>query len=145
MELSKSIVALTCQPMAKNQTLNRQFTLFFSIVFIGGIVISGIALSNAMQQLAKVEIRARAHMMIQTMNAVRNYTSESIKPQLADQLAQSSSFIRETVPAYGAREVFEHFRASPEYSDFLYKEATLNPSNPRDQADEFETKILFLN
>ncbi|NEZ64690.1 response regulator [Leptolyngbyaceae cyanobacterium CCMR0082] len=128
--------------MAKNQTLNRQFTLFFTIVFIGGTVISGIALSNAMQQLAKAEIKARAHMMIQTMNAVRNYTSESIKPQLADQLAQSSSFIRETVPAYGAREVFEHFRESPEYSNFLYKEATLNPSNPRDQADEFETDIV---
>ncbi len=128
--------------MAKNQTLNRQFTLFFTIVFIGGIVISGLALSSAMQQLAKVEIKARAHMMIQTMNAVRNYTSESIKPQLADQLAQSSSFIRETVPAYGAREVFEHFRESPEYSNFLYKEATLNPSNPRDQADDFETNIV---
>ena len=128
--------------MAKPRTLNRQFTLFFTIVFIGGVVISGIALSNAMQQLAKVEIKARAHMMIQTMNAVRNYTSESIKPQLADQLAQSSSFIRETVPAYGAREVFEHFRESPEYSNFLYKEATLNPSNPRDQADAFETDIV---
>ena len=128
--------------MAKSRTLNRQFTLFFTIVFIGGVVISGIALSNAMQQLAKVEITARAHMMIQTMNAVRNYTSDNVKPQLARSLAESSSFIRETVPAYAAREVFEHFRQSPEYKNFLYKEATLNPSNPRDQADAFETILV---
>ncbi|MEA5467003.1 response regulator [Leptothoe sp. PORK10 BA2] len=128
--------------MVQNRTLNRQFTLFFTVVFIGGIAISGIALSNAMQQLAKVEIKARAEMMIQTMNSVRAYTSDSIKPQLAEQLAQSRSFIRETVPAYGAREVFEHFRESPEYSNFLYKEATLNPSNPRDLADDFETDLV---
>ncbi len=128
--------------MVKTRSLSRQFTLFFTIVFIGGVVISGLALSNAMQQLAKVEITARAHMMIQTMNAVRNYTSDNIKPQLADQLATSSSFIRETVPAYAAREVFEHFRQYPEYENFLYKEATLNPSNPRDQADEFETNLV---
>ncbi|NEQ52348.1 MAG: response regulator [Leptolyngbya sp. SIO3F4] len=128
--------------IANNKTLSRQFTLFLTLIFIGGIIISGIALSSAMQKLAEVEIKARAEMMIQTMNAVRDYTSDRIKPQLADQLATSDSFIRETVPAYAAREVFEHFRKSPENQDFLYKEATLNPSNPRDQADEFETSLV---
>ena len=53
-----------------------------------------------------------------------------------------SEFIPETVPAYAAREVFENFRQRLEYQSFLYKEATLNPTNPRDRADEFETKIV---
>ena len=58
------------------------------------------------------------------------------------QLASDAEFVPETVPAYSAREVFEQFRTSPEYADFLYKEATLNPSNPRDQADPFESALV---
>ncbi|MEM6591724.1 MAG: DUF3365 domain-containing protein, partial [Cyanobacteria bacterium P01_C01_bin.73] len=37
---------------------------------------------------------------------------------------------------------FEHFRTSSSYGDFFYKEATINPTNLRDKADEFETNIV---
>ncbi|MEM9089544.1 MAG: DUF3365 domain-containing protein [Cyanobacteria bacterium P01_F01_bin.53] len=128
--------------MNKKRTLGQQFTRFFTLLFLGGILLSGLALSQAMQQQARTEMVSRATMLTQAMNSVRAYTSENIKPRLAEQLASEPEFVRETVPAYSAREVFEQFRESPEYADFLYKEATLNPSNPRDQADAFEAALV---
>ncbi|MEO0684942.1 MAG: DUF3365 domain-containing protein, partial [Cyanobacteria bacterium J06649_11] len=37
---------------------------------------------------------------------------------------------------------FESLRQKGDYKDFFYKEATLNPTNLRDKADDFETKIV---
>ena len=123
-------------------SLGNKFTKMLTILFFVGIFASGLILSAAMRQKAEGEIVQRAEILIQTMNAVRSYTTGQVRPQLADELVEATEFIPETVPAYSAREVFEEFRAADEYQDFLYKEATLNPTNPRDQADEFETQIV---
>jgi len=49
-------------------------------------------------------------------------------------------FLPQTVPAYGATEQFNALRAKlPEFS---YKEATLNPTNPRDRAADWEVDIV---
>lgn len=123
-------------------SLGNKFTKMLTIIFFVGIIVSGLILSAAMRQKAEGEIVQRAEILIQTMNAVRNYTSGEVRPHLSDKLAEASEFIPETVPAYSAREVFEGFRAADEYNEFLYKEATLNPTNPRDQADEFEAQVV---
>ena len=122
--------------------LGTKFNALLLLLFIVGTTIAGLALSAAMQSRAESEVAARAEILTQAMNSVRNYTSNNIKPLLANRLLTESEFIPETVPAYSAREVFEHFRLSPQYQSFLYKEATLNPTNPRDKADRFETKLV---
>jgi len=91
-----------------------------------------------MQRKAEDEVSTKAEILTQTMNAVRSYTSEHVAPLLQKQLETSPKFISETVPAYSALEVFENFRNQPEYCNYIYKEATLNPTNLRDKADEFE-------
>ena len=123
-------------------SLGNHFTKMLTIIFFVGILTSGIILSAAMRQKAEGEMVQQAEILIQTMNAVRNYTSGQVKPHLADKLAEASEFIPETVPAYSAREVFEEFRTAGGYDDLLYKEATLNPTNPDDQADDFETQLV---
>lgn len=128
--------------MTSKLKLGTQFTLLLSLVFLGGILLSGILLSSAMQQKAEDEITAKAEILTQTMNSVRDYTTQRIQPLLNDRLALEANFIPEVVPAFSAREVFERFRDRPEYNAFFYKEATLNPTNPRDQADAFETKLV---
>ena len=45
-------------------------------------------------------------------------------------------------PAYSARQIFTGLKEKKEYQDFSYKEATINPTNPQDKADEFELKII---
>lgn len=95
-----------------------------------------------MQHKAEKDVSTKAEILTQTMNSVRSYTSNHVKPLLDSRLGTESQFIREVVPAFSAREVFENFRDRPEYHSFFYNEATLNPTNVRDRADEFETKIV---
>ena len=46
-------------------------------------------------------------------------------------------------PAFSATEVLKNLREMrPEYSAFFYKEATLNPTNPRDRAADWEADIV---
>jgi protein-histidine pros-kinase len=50
------------------------------------------------------------------------------------------SFLPQTVPAFAATENFAYLRAS--YPDYAYKEATLNPTNLRDRAVDWEADII---
>lgn len=128
--------------MLRKLKLGTKFTLLLTLVFLGGICLSGMILASAMQHLAEEDVSTKAEILVQTMNSVRNYTDNSIDPLLANQLLTAPAFIPETVPGYAARQVFEQFRTHPEYKSFLYKEATLNPTNPRDQADNFEINLV---
>ena len=128
--------------MIRKLKLGTKFTLLLTLVFVGGIILSGITLSAAIQRKAEDEVTTKAEILTQMMNSVRSYTSDRIRPLLAEQLTTEPEFIPETVPAYSAREVFEQFRDRPDYRSFFYKEATLNPTNPRDQADDFETNLV---
>ncbi|MCU0552764.1 MAG: response regulator [Leptolyngbya sp. Prado105] len=128
--------------MFRKFRLETQFTLLLTLIFLGGILLSGITLSGAMQHKAEDEIATKAELLTQTMNAVRSYTSENIAPLLQKELQTSPEFISETVPAYSALRVFENFRAQPEHQNYIYREATLNPTNPRDKADEFEADLV---
>jgi HAMP domain-containing protein len=51
-------------------------------------------------------------------------------------------FLPETVPAFSANTVFKMMQEHPEYKDFSYREATLNPTNLADKADAFEISII---
>jgi HAMP domain-containing protein len=112
------------------------------LVFIGGILISGAALSRVLQQRAQDEVTSKALILIETMNSVREYTSNNVNPLLSPSLETEPVFIPETVPAFSATEVFANLRKHEEYKSFSYKEATLNPTNLRDKADSFETKLV---
>ncbi|MDV2992441.1 MAG: hypothetical protein N4J56_002095 [Chroococcidiopsis sp. SAG 2025] len=128
--------------MLKNLKLTAKFSLMLVVVFIGGIIISGAALSKVLEQRAEREVSSQAAILIKAMNAVRAYTSDRVNPLLAPKLETEPVFIPETVPAFSATEVFENLRKNEEYRNFFYKEATLNPTNLRDKADAFEAKIV---
>lgn len=128
--------------MLKNLKLTAKFSLMLVVVFIGGIVISGAALSKVLEQRAEKEVSSQAAVLIETMKAVRAYTSERVNPLLAPRLATEPVFIPEAIPSFSATEVFENLRKHEEYRNFFYKEATLNPTNLRDKADAFEAKIV---
>jgi protein-histidine pros-kinase len=76
--------------------------------------------------------------MMEAALSVRGYTVSQVKPHLESQLAET--FLPQTVPAYAATETFNSLRKK--YPDFTYKEATLNPTNPRDRAVEWEADAV---
>ena len=49
-------------------------------------------------------------------------------------------FRPQTVPAYAATEIFSYL--TRKHPEFTYKEATLNPTNPRDRAVDWEEDIV---
>ncbi len=128
--------------MFKNLKLVPKFNLLLIIIFIGGIFISGAALESVLEQRAQDEITSKARVLIQTMTSVREYTTDHIIPLLSPRLETDPVFIPETVAAFSAIEVFANLRKKEEYQNFFYKEATLNPTNLRDQADRFETQLI---
>ena len=123
-----------------NLQLGQKFTLLLLLVFLGGIIASSMALSSVLNQNAQAQLTTKALMLMETMNSVRDYTTNQVNPELSNRL--TVEFLPETVPAYAAREVFESFRGNPIYADFFYKEATLNPTNLRDKADGFEAQLV---
>jgi HAMP domain-containing protein len=128
--------------MLKNLKIGTKVNLLLIVVFIVSIFVSGAALSSVLQQKAQSEVTNKALILIKTMNSVRNYTQNRITPLLAARLETEPAFIAETVPAFSATEVFENFRKNDDYKNFLYKEATLNPTNLRDKADNFEAQLV---
>jgi HAMP domain-containing protein len=124
-----------------NLSLSKKFTLLLSLVFLGGVAVSGVALYNVLNQRAASEITSKGLILMETMNGVGDYTNLRVKPELKGRL-KPQEFVPQLIPFYSAREVFENFRQSPEYREFFYKAAMENPSNLRDKADKFETGIL---
>src|SRR6516225_9848546 len=51
-----------------------------------------------------------------------------------------TEFHPQSVPAFAATEIFSYLREK--FPDYFYKEATLNPTNPRDRATDWETDIV---
>jgi len=121
--------------------LRKKFTILLLLVLLVGLTCIGTALAVVLERNTENEISEQALILIETMNSVRDYTSNQVQPELADRM--DVEFLPETIPAYSAREVFETLRQNnPKYRDFFYKEATINPTNLRDSADKFETVLV---
>lgn len=130
--------------MWRNVKLGTKFSILLTIVFMLGAVIGGFALWQVLQNKAEAEVAARGAVLLETMNAVRNYTSDHIDPLLKMGTTEQQPFVPEMVPAFSAREVFEHLRLDRKFEGFFYKEAAVNPTSVRDQADSFENDLLKL-
>lgn len=128
--------------MFKNLKLGTKLNFLLLLIFLGVVGTSGLALSKILGDNAKEKVASQAFLLLETMSSVRDYTADQINPQLAPRLEKEDLFLPQTVPAYSAREVFEKLRKREQYSNFFYKEATLNPTNPRDKADAFETNVV---
>jgi len=122
--------------------IGTKLNLLLTVVFISGILISGAALSSVLQQSAQEQVASKAMSLMEMVNSVRKYTNTHVQPLLEPRLENQQNFIPEAIPSFSVREVFENLRSNKEYTNYLYKDATLNPTNLRDQADDFETKLV---
>jgi len=69
---------------------------------------------------------------------VRTYTNKQINPLLKTQ--SRYGFLPQRVAAYSAKEYFKNLRQ--QFPDYTYREATLNPTNPADRADDWEAEVV---
>ena len=114
--------------------IRTRFNIALLAVFLPGFILSALVTHELLIENAKSEVLADAGLIMETAKSVRSYTIDEIKPHMNAQLAEE--FLPQTVPAFAATEVFERLREN--YPDYSYREATLNPTNPRDKATEWE-------
>jgi len=115
-----------------------KFNLAFLLLFLLGIAACGYITRDMLQRNAREEIAENARLLMANALAVRAYTNTQIKPLLDTQMKYS--FLPQSVPAFSATEVFNLVRKT--YSEYAYKEAMLNPTNPRDRAVDWEADLI---
>lgn len=114
-------------------------------VFCLGLAAAGMVSSRFLNDSARDRVVQDARIMMETAMAMRTYTIDQIRPLLQESnrgvsWMNSAVFHPQMVPAYAATENFNYLRQK--YPDYTYKEATLNPTNPRDRPTDWEADVV---
>ncbi len=115
-----------------------KFNLIFILVMALGVAVSGWISRGLLQAQAREEVIGTGRLMMEKALAVRGYTTNHIQKLLQTQMQYE--FLPQSVPSFAATEVLATLQKS--YPQFGYKEATLNPTNPRDRAVGWEVDIV---
>lgn len=113
-----------------------------SVVFSLSLLLAVLVLDQFFGWQAKDLINQRSDFFMDSMLAVREYTTKNVNPIVAPLNNGPGIFRPEAVPSYSANTVFDYLRAKPDYKQYSYREAALNPTNLKDKADTFETSII---
>jgi len=115
-----------------------KFNVVMVAAFVVGLLIAMNFARNIAEETARSQVLHEASLLMQQMTSVRAYTTDEIAPLLAEQSA--TRFLPHTVPSWAAQTVVRSLEA--EYTDYDYKEAALNPTNPADRATDWEADII---
>jgi len=115
-----------------------KFNLVFIVVFLLGLAAAATVSDQLLQRNAREEIVLNARLVMETALATRAYTSSQVGPLLQTQMKYT--FLPQSIPAYSAREVLNGLSKS--FPEYAYKEAALNPTNPRNRANDWEADIV---
>jgi protein-histidine pros-kinase len=115
-----------------------KFNLIFVLVMALGVAVSGFISRSMLQEQARQEVVSIGRLLMEQALAVRGYTSGQITKLLQEQM--KTEFLPQSVPSYSATEVLGTLHTK--YPEYAYKEATLNPTNPRDRATGWEVDIV---
>ncbi|TXH61806.1 MAG: DUF3365 domain-containing protein [Burkholderiaceae bacterium] len=115
-----------------------KFNLVFVLVFAAGLAATAWIARDLLRANAEAEVVGNARLLMEKAIASRSFTANQIAPLLQAQM--QDTFLPQSVPAFVATEVLGELRKT--YPEFSYKEATLNPTNPRDRALEWEADLI---
>ena len=107
-------------------------------IFIVGFLLAAFVSNSVLKANARDEVLQHARIMLESASSSRNYTDSQGRPLLETQLKYR--FLPQSVPQFAATEQFNDLRKK--YPDYAYKEATLNPTNPRDHATDWEVDVV---
>lgn len=117
--------------------LRLKFNLVLFVVFLLGLGVSGYVSYNLLQTNAREQVLLNAGVMMEAALSMRTYTVAHVRDKLA---SKEDEFHPQGVPAFAATEIMNLLRKK--YPDYAYKEAALNPTNPRNRAVEWETDVV---
>ena len=115
-----------------------KFNLVFVSIFAVGFIAAGVVADGLLKKNAREETLQNARLLLEAAKSVRGYCAGQIAPMLNNQM--KFEFHPQSVPSFSAVENLNVILKS--YPDFSYKEATLNPTNLRDKASDWEVDIV---
>ncbi|MEM9213338.1 MAG: DUF3365 domain-containing protein [Cyanobacteria bacterium P01_F01_bin.150] len=123
--------------------LTHQFNVILVITFLISVLTTGAFLSTWLYGEVERNMDRQVMLLLNVMQSNRNYTSDHVQQRLMEGQQDQDYFVPELVPSYAAHQTFEDFvTAAVGQNPIYYKEATINPTNLRDQADEYEQKLI---
>lgn len=117
-----------------------KFNLLFVLVFGLGLALIAFEARSFLDRTAQTEVLREAGLMAASASATRMYTEQQVSPLLEKTSLHATNFLPQTIPFFAATTTFEQVRQH--YPDYTYKEAALNPTNPRDRATDWEADIV---
>ncbi|MBI4903792.1 MAG: DUF3365 domain-containing protein [Acidobacteria bacterium] len=117
-----------------------KFSLLLILVLGAGLSVAAYLSHQFLQRNAREQVIQQARIMMETTLSIRDYTSKQLKPLLITHQMHVAQFLPQSVPAYSASEMFKYLRAA--YPAYTYKEASLNPTNLRARAVDWENDII---
>src|SRR5438445_7234577 len=121
----------------KTMGLRLKFNLALFFVFGVGFAVSGYLSYTRRHKNAREEVLRNAGVMMEAALSMRQYTVSQVRDKLVQ---KEGEFLPQTVPAFAATEMMNQLRKK--YPDYAYKEAALNPTNPRDRAEGWEADVV---
>ena len=117
-----------------------KFNLVLLLVFGAGVGVAAFLSYRFLREDARDQVLQQARLLMEAMRSARDYTTKQIKPLLQNQQEHLRAFLPQTVPAFAATESFHYVQSK--YPQYDYKEATLNPTNLRDRAVDWEADVI---
>lgn len=115
-----------------------RINLILLAAFAFSLFAISLVVTSMLEENATREVLAQASLMLDSAAAIRSYTETEVGPLLDDKMI--SAFRPQSVPFYAATQNF--LKLHHKHPGYEYKEATLNPTNPRDRATDWEADIV---
>lgn len=118
--------------------LRLKFNLCLGAILLLGIAIFAFQGHRILQRNALDEAMHTANLMIESALAMRSYTATHVRPLLEPRL--ELEFLPQSVSAFAATQAMAEIKKN--YPEYTYKEAAINPTNPRDRATDWESDLI---
>jgi protein-histidine pros-kinase len=115
-----------------------KFNIAILAVAAVAFILAAVVSYTVLHANARDEVLQNARVMMESANASGDYINAQVRPLLETQLKYK--FIPQSVPAFAATEQFNELRKN--YPDYTFKAATLNPTNPRNRAADWEADVV---
>ncbi len=106
----------------------------FGLFWVGSTLYFG----HELAYLSNDAVSAEAKLHMQASLAIREYTQEHVKPYFDAHVQQGFEDI--SVPAFASKQTLDLLYRN--YPGYHYREAVLNPTNPKDLAVAWEQKLI---
>ena len=118
--------------------LTTKFNVVLLSIGLVSLLATAAVADRVLNETARAAALQNARIMLEAAMAARSYTNTNVVKLLETQMKYT--FLSESVPSFAASEVLNLLRQQlPEYA---YKEALLNPTNPRDRVTDWESDVV---